>query len=247
MREIADGVGAYLLTDMAHVSGLVAAAEHNDPFAYSDIVTSTTHKSLRGPRSGMIFYRRQFQEAVDFAVFPSLQGGPHNNNVAALAAALREAARPEFRAYIRRVKENAVVLAAALTKRGYTLVTGGTENHLVLWDLRPAGLTGGKLEKVLDACLITANKNTVRGDTSAVSPGGLRLGTPAMTTRGLGPAEFERVAEFLDRAVGICLEIQAEKGKKLVDFVEGIDGHPGVAQLREEVVAFSRQFPLPGL
>mmetsp|Transcript_34055 Transcript_34055/g.43498 ORF Transcript_34055/g.43498 Transcript_34055/m.43498 type:complete len:498 (-) Transcript_34055:237-1730(-) len=247
MREIADKVGAYLLTDMAHISGLVAAKECNSPFEYSDVVTSTTHKSLRGPRSGMIFYKRELQSAIDFAVFPSLQGGPHNNNIAALATALNEASDPSFKTYIQQVKKNAKALSDALVNKGYTIVTGGTENHLVLWDLRPNGLTGGKLEKVLDHVCITANKNTVYGDKSAISPGGIRLGTPAMTTRGLGEDDFCQVADFLDKAVKICLDIQEEKGKKLKDFVTGIPNHPDIDNLKKEVQEFSRKHPLPGL
>eukprot|EP00752_Nemacystus_decipiens_P011725 g10406.t1 len=160
MRKIADEVGAYLMTDMAHISGLVAAGEANDPFPHSHIVTSTTHKSLRGPRSGLIFSRRSggLNDLVDFAVFPALQGGPHNHQIAALATALKEAASPEFKSYIRRVKRNAQALAAGLRERGHEVATDGTDNHLLLWDLRPKGLTGSKMEKLLEACSISANK-----------------------------------------------------------------------------------------
>jgi glycine hydroxymethyltransferase len=163
MRQIADEVGAYLLNDMAHISGLAAARECHNPFEHADVVTSTTHKSLRGPRAGVIFYRKKFEAAVNGAVFPALQGGPHNHQIGALAVALREAAAPEFGDYIRSVKANAKALARKLVSHGYEIVTGGTDNHLVLWDLRPLGLTGSKLEKLCEAVHISLNKNAVRG------------------------------------------------------------------------------------
>jgi len=247
MRRIADAVGAYLLTDMAHISGLVAAGEANSPFEHSDVVTTTTHKSLRGPRSGMIFMRKELQEAVDFAVFPSLQGGPHNNNIGALAVALREASDPSFKEYIQAVKANARALAAALVDMGYSIVTGGTDNHLLLVDLRDKGITGSKVERVLELCSVSANKNAVRGDTSAIAPGGLRLGTPAMTTRGLVEKDFATVAQFIHRAVQIALDVQdAAQSKKLVDFNAQLAGREDVAALRGEVEAFASRFPLPG-
>ena len=156
-----DSVGAYLMADMAHISGLVAAKECNNPFEYCDVVTSTTHKSLRGPRSGMIFSRRgELTEKIDQAVFPSLQGGPHNHQITALAVALQEASQPDFKEYIKQVKSNARALASALSKNGYSIVTGGTDNHLVLWDARPTGLTGSKLEKILERVGISVNKVT---------------------------------------------------------------------------------------
>ncbi|CAM9532171.1 unnamed protein product [Discosporangium mesarthrocarpum] len=253
MAQIADSVGAYLMTDMAHISGLVAAGEARDPFAHSHVVTSTTHKSLRGPRSGVIFSRREggLNEAVDAAVFPSLQGGPHNHQIAALATALREASSPDFVRYIQRVKANARALAAELDRLGHTIVTGGTDNHLLLWDLRPEGLTGSKMEALLERCGISVNKNTLYGDKSAASPGGLRLGTPAMTTRGLGEADFVTVAHFLDRATGLAVAAQnrAETrtgAKKLKDFKEELEGDAGVAALGQEVEAFSQGFFYPG-
>ena len=139
MRKIADSVGAYLMADMAHISGLVATKQCNSPFEYCDVVTSTTHKSLRGPRSGMIFAKKSFEDAINNAVFPALQGGPHNHQIAALAVALKQASQPEFIDYIKQVKKNAVVLAEEMMKLGYKIVTGGTDNHIVLWDARPTG------------------------------------------------------------------------------------------------------------
>jgi glycine hydroxymethyltransferase len=258
LRKIADKQNAYLMADIAHISGLVAAQECNNPFEHCDIVTTTTHKTLRGPRAGMIFFRKgtkpnsteqyDFESKVNFAVFPSLQGGPHENTIAAIAVALKEAQTPEFKQYIQQVKANAKTMAAELTKRGYDLVTGGTDNHLVLWDLRKHQLSGSKLEKLFDAVSITANKNAVYGDTNAISPGGIRLGAPALTSRGFKEAEFVKVVEFLDRALKIALDIQSKLPSKamLKDFIAAIPSHADVPTLREEVEKFSKAFPMPG-
>ena len=245
MREIADEVGAYLLNDMAHISGLAAAREGADPFEFADVVTTTTHKSLRGPRAGMIFYRKAHEAAVNGAVFPALQGGPHNHQIGALAVALREAATPEFRAYAAQVKANARALAAGLVARGYKVVTGGTDNHLVLWDLRPLGLTGSKMEKLSEALHISLNKNAVRGDRSAAVPGGVRLGTPALTTRGLTEDDFDEIADQLHATAQLALRLQEASGPKLKDFVALFDGSDEVAALRERVTSFARGFPMP--
>lgn len=207
-REIADSVGALLLVDMAHISGLVAAKVVDSPFAYADVVTSTTHKTLRGPRSGMIFARESLMDAINTAVFPSLQGGPHNHQIGALAVALREAKDESFVRYAKQIIKNSQALASALIERGHVLATGGTDNHLMLWNVKRAGLTGSKVEKVLELADITTNKNSISGDTSALNPGGVRLGTPALTTRGFQEADFEMVAEFLHRGFGIALRVQ---------------------------------------
>ncbi len=245
MRQIADEVGAYLLNDMAHISGLAAARECNDPFEHADVVTSTTHKSLRGPRAGVIFYRKAHEAAVNAAVFPALQGGPHNHQIGALAVALKEAAAPEFGDYIRAVKANAKALARRLMSHGYEIVTGGTDNHLVLWDLRPLGLTGSKLEKLCEAVHISLNKNAVRGDKSALTPGGVRVGTPALTTRGLNEADFEVVADHLHAAAQLALRLQTVSGPKLADFVDELRGSDEVRALRSRVTEFATQFPMP--
>mmetsp|Transcript_7504 Transcript_7504/g.19183 ORF Transcript_7504/g.19183 Transcript_7504/m.19183 type:complete len:461 (-) Transcript_7504:303-1685(-) len=260
-RKIADEVGALLMADIAHFSGLVAAGLHSSPFSVCDIVTTTTHKSLRGPRSGMIFYRKgekapalegkpaemyQFEEAINMAVFPALQGGPHNHQIAALATALKEASQPSFKAYAAQVIANSKALAAALNAKGYKLATDGTDNHLVLWDLRPLGLTGSKMEKLYDQVHITLNKNSVHGDVSAMTPGAIRIGTPAMTTRGLKEADFQQVAEMLHEGIQIALEIQETSGKKLVDFVAGLESNAKLPALRAKVEEFSRKFFMPG-
>ncbi|KAL8120930.1 serine hydroxymethyltransferase 4-like [Apium graveolens] len=260
-REVADKCGALLLCDMAHISGLVAAQEAADPFEYCDIVTTTTHKSLRGPRSGMIFYRKgpkpakkgqpegavyDFEDRISFAVFPALQGGPHNHQIGALAVGLKQAASPAFKAYAKQVRANAVAVGNYLMSKDYTIVTGGTENHLVLWDLRPLGLTGNKVEKLCDLCSITLNKNAVFGDSSALSPGGVRVGTPAMTSRGLLEKDFEQIAEFLHRAVTITLNIQKEHGKLLKDFNKGLENNKEIEQLKTDVEKFASSFDMPG-
>lgn len=248
-REIADANGALLLCDMAHISGLVATEEADSPFEYCDVVTTTTHKSLRGPRAGMIFFRkdsRGFEKAINMAVFPALQGGPHEHQIAGVATQLKEVMTPAFKTYVQQLKANAKALAAALVSKGYTMATGGTDNHLVLWDLRPQKLTGSKMEKLCDAACITLNKNAIYGDRSAMSPGGVRIGAPALTTRGMKEKDFEAIAEFLHRAVQLCLEVQTKSGPRLSDFGKALEGDEGVAKLRGDVNAFAQKFPMPG-
>merc|ERR1711976_1006192 len=251
-REIADEVGALLLADIAHISGLVATKQHPEPFTYCDVVTTTTHKSLRGPRAGMIFFKYSekipdIKERIDMAVFPGLQGGPHNHQIGGLAAQLLEVKSPEFVEYSKTVIANAQTLAETLKEKGHKIASDGTDNHLVLWDVRPHGLTGGKVEKVCDAASISLNRNCVHGDASALSPGGVRIGTPSMTTRGCTEADFEKVAEFLDRVVKISLKIQEEKGKKLKDFELGVQGNKEIETLRKDVETFAIAFGYPGI
>jgi len=249
-REIADKNGSLLMCDMAHISGLVATKEAASPFEYCDVITSTTHKTLRGPRAGMIFFRkdsRGFEKRINNAVFPGLQGGPHEHQIAALATQFKEVATPEFKEYIQQVKKNASHLATSLQKKGYRISSEGTDNHLILWDLKPQGITGSKAEKICDAVSITLNKNTVPGDRSAVTPGGVRIGSPALTSRGMKEDDFEQIADFLDRAVKLAVEIQSNCGsKKLADFLPAMEQHEGVAALRNEVHKFATQFPMPG-
>merc|ERR1712146_81243 len=230
--------------DIAHISGLVATKQHPSPFEHCDVVTTTTHKSLRGPRAGMIFFKYSdaipdIKERIDMAVFPGLQGGPHNHQIGALAAQLLEVGTPEFVEYSKRVVSNSKALAEALKAKGHKLASDGTDNHLILWDLRPHGLTGSKVEKVCEAASISLNRNAVHGDASALSPGGVRIGAPAMTTRGLKEDGFKKIAEFLDRVVQISLQIQKEKGKKLKDFEEGLTNCKEIETLKTEVQAFA--------
>jgi glycine hydroxymethyltransferase len=252
-REIADEVGAILMADIAHISGLVATGCHPAPFQHCDVVTTTTHKSLRGPRAGMIFFKYSdkfpdIKERIDMAVFPALQGGPHNHQIGALAAQLLEVNTSEFVDYSRKVVANAQALAAALISKGHKLASDGTDNHLILWDLRPHGLTGSKVEKVCEICSISLNRNAVHGDASALSPGGVRIGSPAMTTRGCNEEDFRFIGQCLDRCCQIALRIQSEKGKKLVDFEKGLVlEDKDIAALRAEVQAWAVKFGFPGL
>ena len=197
-REIADEVGAYLMVDMAHIAGLVAAGVHPSPVPYADVVTTTTHKTLRGPRGGLILCREQYAKAIDKAVFPGTQGGPLMHIIAAKAVAFGEALSPAFTEYQKKIAENAQVLAAELSARGLNLVSGGTDNHLMLLDLRGTGITGKELEHRLDEVRITANKNTVPGDPeSPFVTSGVRLGTPAVTSRGFGTEEMKQIAGWI--------------------------------------------------
>jgi len=255
LRQIADDVGAYLLCDMAHISGLVATKQVDSPFEYADIVTSTTHKSLRGPRSGIVFFRKtastktcgaDLEDKINTGVFPMCQGGPHENTIAALAVQLKEVQTPEFVEYAGKVIKNAQALCAGLVKRGHAVVTSGTENHLCLWDVRPKGITGSKMEKILDECHITVNKNTIYGDKSALTPGGVRLGACAVTTRGYDEDAMDQVAELLDRACSAAIRIQDAVGKKLVDFVKAIKEDEEVAAIRDDAIKFGSGFYMPG-
>merc|ERR1712086_569887 len=249
---VAKEVDCLLMADIAHISGLVATKNHPSPFPHCDIVTTTTHKSLRGPRAGMIFFKYtdkcpDIKDRIDMAVFPALQGGPHNHQIGALAAHLLEVNTPDFVEYSRQVIVNSQVLAATLMEKGHKVATNGTDNHLVLWDLRPHGLTGGKVEKVCEAASISLNRNTVHGDASALSPGGVRIGTPSMTTRGFGPEEFKKVGEYLDRCIKIALKVQEEKGKKLKDFETGLKENPDIVALKKEVEDWAITFGYPGI
>ncbi|HTR20896.1 MAG TPA: serine hydroxymethyltransferase [Gemmatimonadales bacterium] len=199
MRAIADEVGAVFLVDMAHFAGLVAGGVHPSPVPHAHIVTTTTHKTLRGPRGGMILCKAELAKAVDKQVFPGTQGGPLEHVIAAKAVALREAMTEDFKRYAAQVVRNAAALAAALVARGYAIVSGGTDTHLLLVDLRPKGLTGKEAEQLLDRAAITVNKNTIPGDPqSPFVTSGIRLGTPALTTRGFGVGEMKQVAELID-------------------------------------------------
>ena len=244
-REIADSVDCLLMGDIAHISGLVATHEANNPFEYCDIVTTTTHKTLRGPRSGMIFYKKEFEKQINESVFPGVQGGPHNNKIAALCHQLYEVATPEFKECIINVKKNAKTLANKLIELGYSISSNGTDNHIVLVNVRDKGITGSKVEKVCELVDISINKNAVFGDISAMNPGGIRLGSSAMTTRLCNKEHFIKIAEFIDETVQICLEIQKEKGVKLKDFLVDIEKNKSIIELRQKVNDFSKNLYYP--
>ncbi|GAQ80566.1 serine hydroxymethyltransferase [Klebsormidium nitens] len=259
MRKIADSIDAFLMADMAHISGLVAAGVVQSPFPHCHIVTTTTHKSLRGPRGGVIFFRKtehngiNIETAINQAVFPGLQGGPHNHTIGGLAVALKQAATPAFKEYQRQVVANSRALAGRLLELGYTLVSGGTDNHLALVDLRPNGIDGARVEKVLDLVSITLNKNSVPGDKSAVTPGGVRIGSPALTTRGFQEDDFVRVAELIHEGVQLTIKAKAScPGPKVKDFLEYVDSdsfseRATLEDLKARVEALATQFPIPGV
>lgn len=198
-REIADSVGAYLMVDMAHIAGLVAAGLHPNPVLHAHFVTTTTHKTLRGPRGGMIFCKEEFAKAIDKAIFPGIQGGPLMHVIAAKAVAFFEALQPEFKKYQERILKNAQALARSLQEEDFRLVSGGTDNHLMLVDLRKKGLTGKEAEKLLDEAGITVNKNTIPFETeSPFVTSGIRIGTPAVTTRGMDTGEMAEIANLIN-------------------------------------------------
>lgn len=227
-RRVADQHDAYLVVDIAHIAGLVATDQHPDPFPQADVVTTTTHKTLRGPRGGMILTNdEELAGEIDSRIFPGTQGGPLMHLIAAKAVAFKEAQQPEFTAYQRQIIENAQALASALDDRGYHIVSGGTDNHLMLVDLRPKDLTGKEAEESLDKVNITTNKNTIPGDPeSPFVTSGLRLGSPALTTRGMKEPEMERVAELIDQTL---------TSDDLAGELETI---------REEVRELAQEFPL---
>uniref|UniRef100_A0A9J7ZRI5 Serine hydroxymethyltransferase n=2 Tax=Cyprinus carpio TaxID=7962 RepID=A0A9J7ZRI5_CYPCA len=268
LRKIADENGAYLLADMAHISGLVAAGVVPSPFEYSDVVSTTTHKTLRGCRAGVIFFRKgvrsvdaktgketlyNLESLINQAVFPGLQGGPHNHAIAGVAVALKQALTPEFKTYQLQVLANCKALAATLMEKGYKVVTGGSDNHLILVDLRSNGTDGGRAEKVLEACAIACNKNTCPGDKSALRPSGLRLGSPALTSRGLLEDDFHKVAEFIHRGIELTLEIQRNMNPKatLKEFKDELAQNEKyklkINVIQKEVEDFAGKFPMPGL
>ncbi|KAJ3413723.1 hypothetical protein HDV05_007626 [Chytridiales sp. JEL 0842] len=264
MKEIAKSVNAYLLADIAHLSGLIAAGTLPHPFDHADIVTTTTHKSLRGPRGAMIFYRKgvrsvdkkgkeimyDLENPINQSVFPGHQGGPHNHTITALAVALKQSKTPEFKEYQLQVLKNAKSMENGFRKAGYEMVSGGTDTHLLLLDLRNKGIDGARVERVLELVNIAANKNTVPGDKSALIPYGLRMGSPAMTTRGLTEADFDQIVSFVDRAIKITINLKKQvQGTKLKDFKDFLGEGTDIAEiqaLKKDVKEFAKKFPTIG-
>jgi glycine hydroxymethyltransferase len=228
MREIADSVGALLFIDMAHISGLVAGGQHPSPIPHAHFVTTTTHKSLRGPRGGIVMCQKQFAKQIDATMFPGVQGGPLMHVIAAKAVCFHEALQPQFRDYQRQVVVNAKALAAGLAKHGYRIVSGGTDNHLMLVDLRPKEINGKQAQEVLDHAGITVNKNGIPFDTYPIfKPGGIRIGTPAVTTRGMKEEEMLDIADLIN------------------DALTNRDDAAALEKIRGKVREMTRQFPLP--
>jgi len=228
LRKIADSVGALLFVDMAHISGLVAGGQHPSPVPHAQFVTTTTHKSLRGPRGGIVLCTKEFAKQIDTTVFPGVQGGPLMHIIAAKAVCFHEALQPGFRDYQRQVVTNAKALAAGLAKHGFRIVSGGTDNHLMLVDLRPKDLNGKEAQETLDRAGITVNKNAIPFDTSSpFKPGGIRVGTPAVTTRGMKEEDMLEIADL----IGEALQNRADES--------------ALARVREKVRDMTRRFPLP--
>ncbi|HUG15047.1 MAG TPA: serine hydroxymethyltransferase, partial [Thermomicrobiales bacterium] len=229
-REIADDVGAILLADIAHIAGIVAASLHPSPVGHAHITTTTTHKTLRGPRGGMIMLEDGRQDAVNKTIFPGLQGGPLMHVIAGKAVAFREALAPAFKDYVRRMLDNAATLAEALQEQGLRVLSGGTDNHLMLVDLTDLGISGRKAERVLEEAGITANKNAIPDDPRPpMQTSGIRLGTPAMTTRGLGTDDMRHIAQWI------------------ADVLRDADDLDGIARTRAAVVEMCARLPLPGV
>jgi glycine hydroxymethyltransferase len=230
LGEIAREVDAYFLADCSHISGLIVAGVHPDPAPHADVITTTTHKTLRGPRGAMILCKEEYAKAIDRAVFPALQGGPHNHTTAAIGVALKEAATDEFREYGHQVVRNAKALAGELLERGFSLVSGGTDNHLVLIDLTDKGVFGKKAAKALDRAGIVTNYNTVPYDPrKPFSPSGIRIGTPSITSRGMGEEEMRQIAIWMDQVVA------APEDEDVTSRVRG------------EVKDLCSNFPVPGI
>jgi glycine hydroxymethyltransferase len=264
-RQIADLVGAYLVVDMAHIAGLVAAGVIPSPFEHADIVTTTTHKSLRGPRGALIFFRKGVRKTdaktgvetlydlegpINFSVFPAHQGGPHNHTITAVAVALKQAATPEFRKYQELVVANAKTLEKEFKKLGYKLVADGTDSHMVLLDLRDKKIDGARIEAVLQEVNIACNKNAIPGDKSAINPSGLRIGAPAMTSRGLGEEDFKKIAQYIDDCVKLAVEIQTslpKGGNRLADYRKAITTgtNEKINAMKKDISAWACSFPLP--
>ena len=227
VKKIADEVGAITMADIAHIAGLIAGGEMNNPVPVFDIITTTTHKTLRGPRGGLIMCKEKFAAAIDKAVFPGFQGGPHENNIAAKAVAFKEALEPEFKDYCRQIKKNAKVLEDEFIRLGYKICFGGTDNHLLLMDVTPKGLSGKEAQIALDAAGITVNKNMIPDDPrSPMDPSGIRLGTPALTTRGMKETEMRQIAGWIDEAI-----VNFKDDKKLM-------------AIKNQVIELTKKFPL---
>lgn len=229
-REIADEIGAYFVADVAHVSGLIAAGLYPNPVPVADVVTSTTHKTFRGPRGGMIMCKSEHASKIDRAVFPGLQGGPHNNTTAGIAIAAKEAQEQDFRDYAQRIIDNARSLGESLASRGYRLVTGGTDTHMLVVDVTPKGISGRQASQALERAGIVCNFNSIPYDPrKPFDPSGIRLGTAAMSSRGIGAAEMDKLAGWMDQVLG------------------NIEDEALIAGVRKEVEAFASSYPAPGI
>lgn len=258
--EIADSIGAYLVADISHIAGLIAAGVHPSPVEYAHIITTTTHKTLRGPRGAMIMVTKkglvkdaELGSKIDKAIFPGLQGGPHNHTTAAIAVALKEAATPEFKKYATQIVKNTKALESEFQKAGIKMVSGGSDNHLLLLDLSANGTLGSQLEYAMDIAHMTANKNTIPGEKSSpYYPSGLRLGTPALTTRGFKEEDMVHVADWIVRVIHhIESDALPQDQSMRKEFLKAIhtkyDADPFLKKIGEEIKAYTANFPIPGI
>mgnify|MGYP006082020653 CR=1 FL=1 len=241
-REIANLNNSYLLCDMAHISGFVATNIMKSPFEYCDVVTTTTHKTLRGPRAGMIFYKQIYKDKINFSVFPMLQGGPHQHQIAGIASQLLEVQTPEYLEYIKQVKLNSQALVKYFIDNNYNLSTNGTDNHIILINLKNKNITGSKIEKICDRVNISLNKNSIKGDTSATSPSGIRIGTTPLTTRGFKENDFIYVGELVNKCIELALIIQTNN-KSLKDFMNAFKEYKNeLDTIKNKVNNFAQKF-----
>lgn len=253
-HEIAREVGAISMVDLSHISGLVIGGEHPSPFPFTDVVMTTTHKTLRGPRAAIIFCKEEYKEKIDKAVFPGMQGGPHEHTIAGVAVALAEAMTPEFKEYAKQIVINAKALAESLMAYDLRLISGGTDNHLMLIDLRPFGPGRGIfIEKALEAAQITVNKNPIPGDPSPpYYPSGVRLGTPALTSRGMKQEDMKKIGEWIAKVVKEFAQIELPEDKEsraaaVKEFTQSLDGHPLIKEVGTQVKELASRFPVPGV
>jgi len=246
-RKVCDTNKAYLLVDMAHTAGLISAGLLNSPFEYADVVTTTTHKTLRGPRGALIFYKKELKDKIDFAVFPSLQGGPHNNTIAGIATALKQVATEEYIAYAKQVVKNARTLAYHLQMAKIPVATGGTDNHIVLMNVAAAGCTASRYERLCELVNVSVNKNTMSHDKSALNPSGIRLGTPAMTSRGFVEDDFIFVTMVLTKLVDLCKKVEEKCfSKSMAEFNEKTkEFESEISEIKMEVTGYVSKLPYP--
>ena len=238
-RNIADQNKSYLMADIAHISGLVATGEMNSPFQYCDIVTTTTHKTLRGPRSAIIFFRKSFEQIINDGVFPGLQGGPHQNQIAGVACQLKEVMTPEFKEYIKLVKSNAKAMCETFIQRGYDIITGGTDNHLFLVNLKNKGISGARAEKILEYVGIYVNKNTVPGDISALNPSGIRIGTSAITTLKMRNIDSRFIVGYINSVLNQGVEIiKLYKPENMIQFMEHVKSNETLNKIKISIKNF---------
>jgi len=246
--EISKLVGAYLMCDMAHTSGLIASNLLNNPFEYCDVITTTTHKTLRGPRAALIFCKKELSELIDCSIFPKNQGGPHNNTISAIATCLKQVSTQEFKEYSKQVITNAKHLSNRLITLGFDIVTGGTDNHLLLVSLKNKKVSGAKFEKVAELCNMSVSKNTIYGDKSPMNPSGIRIGTPAMTTRNFKEKDIDFTANCINEITELIIKIQIENplAIKLVDFMDKVQLYEqDILLLKNKIKTYCKNFPLP--